>query len=250
MDDLFLSLIIFVYKNLAFNNLGLAIIEIAILLRILFYPLIKQQTVYSKKMAELQPQLGLLKKKHGDNKQAFANAQMDLFKQNNINPAAGCLPLIIQMVVLFGLLGALNKTLAMDLNTTFSVWNMAEPDTLQKTFGFPDVGFALPGILVIFASLTQFVQSKMMMPATTPPIHKEDKPKEKEEKKEFAEEFASAQSSMIWMFPLMFLFFGTMWPSGLALYWSVTSAIAIVQQYQIAGWGGLMPWVEKIKAMR
>jgi YidC/Oxa1 family membrane protein insertase len=246
MGDLFLSLILFVYQNLAFKNLGLAIIEIAILLRILFYPLIKQQTVYSKKMAELQPQLGLLKKKHGDNKQAFANAQMDLFKQHNINPAAGCLPLIVQMVVLFGLLGALNKTLAMDLNTTFVIWNMAKPDT----FRLSGIDFALPGILVLFASLTQFIQSKMMMPAATPPIHKEDKPKEKEEKKEFAEEFAGAQSSMIWMFPLMFVFFGTMWPSGLALYWSITSAIAIFQQYQIAGLGGLKPWVEKIKAMR
>jgi membrane protein insertase Oxa1/YidC/SpoIIIJ len=50
------------------------------------------------------------------------------------------------------------------------------------------------------------------------------------------------------MFPLMFLFLGTQWPSGLALYWSVSSILAIIQQYQIAGLGGLEPYIVKLKS--
>ena len=72
---------------------------------------------------------------------------------------------------------------------------------------------------------------------------REDKPKEVTEKKEFADEFTQASQSMSWMFPLMFLVFGTQWPSALALYWSVSTVIAIIQQYQITGLGGLKKYL-------
>lgn len=242
MGDFFLQIILFIYNTVAFHNLGVAIMEIAVLSRVVFYPFVKQQTHYSKKMAELTPHLNALKEKHKDNKQAFAQAQMELFKQHGVNPAAGCLPAIVQIVVLFGLLGAMNQILTMNLNTNFWIWNMAKPDAYNVS-GMP---IAVPGILVVLAALTQFIQTKMMMP-TPPPIHKEDKPKEKEEKKGFMGEFAEAQSSMIWMFPLMFLFLGTQWPSGLALYWTVSSLLAIVQQYRIAGLGGLEQYVVQLQ---
>jgi YidC/Oxa1 family membrane protein insertase len=243
MDNLFLQIILYIYDTVAFQNLGVAIIEISVLSRIIFYPFAKQQVVYSQKMAELQPHLNALKEKHGDNKQAFATAQMELFKTHGVNPAAGCLPAIVQIVILFALLGALNKILTMNLNTTLWIWNMAKPDMFTVS-GIP---FNLPGILVALAALTQFIQTKMMMPAAAPKIRKEDKPVEKKEKSDFASEFAEAQSSMIWMFPLMFLFLGTQWPSGLALYWTVSSVLAIAQQYKIAGLGGLEPYVVKLR---
>ena len=243
MDNLFLQIILYIYDTVAFQNLGVAIIEISVLSRIIFYPFAKQQVVYSQKMAELQPHLNALKEKHGDNKQAFATAQMELFKTHGVNPAAGCLPAIVQIVILFALLGALNKILTMNLNTTLWIWNMAKPDMFTVS-GIP---FNLPGILVALAALTKFIQTKMMMPAAAPKIRKEDKPVEKKEKSDFASEFAEAQSSMIWMFPLMFLFLGTQWPSGLALYWTVSSVLAIAQQYKIAGLGGLEPYVVKLR---
>lgn len=243
MGKLFLDLILFVYNTLAFQNLGVAIIEISVLTRLIFYPFIKQQTHYSKKMAELQPHLSALKEKHKGNQQAYAQAQMELFKQHGVNPAAGCLPSIVQIVVLFGLLGALNEILRMkNINTTFWVWNMAEADK-HIISGIP---FPVPGILVVIAALTQFIQTKMMMPVA-PKIRKEDKPAEKVEKSDFMAEFAEAQSSMIWMFPVMFLFLGTQWPSGLALYWSVSSLLMIVQQYQVGGLGGLEQYIVKLR---
>ncbi|MCL4397932.1 YidC/Oxa1 family membrane protein insertase [Patescibacteria group bacterium] len=243
MGNFFLQIILFIYNTIAFHNLGVAIIEIAVLTRVIFYPFIKQQTHYSKKMAELQPHINALKEKHKGNQQAFAQAQMELFKQHGVNPAAGCLPSIVQIVVLFGLLGALNNILKMDhINLDFWVWNMAKPDAV-KIDGLP---FLVPGILVVLAALTQFIQTKMMLPVA-PKIRKEDKPAEKQEKSDFMSEFAEAQSSMIWMFPLMFLFLGTQWPSGLALYWTISSVLMIIQQYQIAGLGGLEQYIVQLR---
>lgn len=243
MGDPFLQLIVFIYNTVGFSNLGVAIIEIAVLSRVVFYPFAKQQIHYSQKMSELTPHINVLKEKHKGNQQAFASAQMELFKQNGVNPAAGCLPAIVQIVILFGLLGAMNKILTMNLNTGFMIWDMAKPDAF-KISGIP---FALPGILVTLAALTQFIQTKMIMPASAPKIRKDDKPAEKQEKAGFMSEFAEAQSSMIWMFPLMFLFLGTQWPSGLALYWTISSILAIAQQYNISGLGGMEQYVVKLK---
>lgn len=228
MGEIFLNLILFLYGTIGFHNLGVTIVEIAVLSRLVFYPFIKQQTHYSRKMAELQPHLNALKEKHKEDKQAYASAQMELFKQNGVNPAAGCLPAIVQIVILFGLLGAMDQVLKLGLNTQFLIWNMAQSDKYQIS-GIP---FALPGILVAIAAFTQFIQTKMMMPPKKPHSAEASRGKEKKEGG-FMEEFADAQSSMIWMFPLMFLFLGTQWPSGLALYWSVSSTLAIIQQYGI-----------------
>lgn len=253
MGDFFLQIILFIYKTIAFQNLGLAIVEIAVLSRVVFYPFIKQQTHYGKKMAELQPHIKSLQEKHKDNKQSFAAAQMALFKQHGVNPAAGCLPAIVQIVILFGLLGAMNQILTMKVNTQFLLWDMAKPDAYHLN-GIP---FALPGILVALAALTQFVQTKMMIlpggalaksEADGPSSAKASKGQGEDEKKGFMEEFAQAQSSMIWMFPLMFLFLGTQWPSGLALYWTVSSIFAIWQQYRIAGLGGLEQYVVQLRS--
>ncbi len=242
MGEIFLQAILFIYNTIGFQNLGLAIIEVAILTRVVFYPFAKQQAHYSRKMAELGPQLKALKETHKGNQQAMAMAQAELFKQHGVNPMAGCLPAIVQIVVLFALLWALNNLFAMNLNRQLWIWDMAKPDA----YHFSGIPFALPGILVIVAALTQFVQTKMMIPSALP-VPQDKALVKKEEKKEFMEEFAEAQSSMLWMFPLMFLFLGTQWPSGLALYWSVGSLLAIWQQYRISGFGSLEQYIVKFR---
>jgi YidC/Oxa1 family membrane protein insertase len=108
--------------------------------------------------------------------------------------------------------------------------------------------FPIPGVLVFISAIAQYIQSMMMMPVP-PKILKVDKPKEKEEKKDFASSYAESMQSTIWMFPLMFLVFGTNWPSGLALYWSVSSILTIVQQYRITGFGSLKPQFEKLMSL-
>jgi YidC/Oxa1 family membrane protein insertase len=243
MNDYFLQFILFFYNTIGFKNIGLSIIEIAIVTRIVFYPMLKQQLQSSKKIAELKPHLDALNAKHKDNKMALQQAQMDLYKQHGVNPAAGCLPLIVQIVVMYGLLGGLNKALAMNLNTSFFIWDMAKPDAYK----IAGLSFAIPGLLVVITAITQYVQSMMMMPVP-PKVLKVDKPKEKEEKVDFATSYAESMQASMWMFPLMFLVFGVSWPSGLALYWSVGSILSIAQQYPITGLGSLAPTVAKVKA--
>lgn len=248
MGEFFLQIILYIYNTIAFKNLGVAIVEIAVLSRVVFYPFTKQQLHYSKKMNEIQPQIAALKEKHKGNQQSLASAQMELFKQHGINPAAGCLPTIVQLVILFGLIDAMNRILTMNLHTQFLFWDVAKPDLL---FRFPQKILTLdgfPGVLVILSSLTFFLQSKMMMPSA-PKIRKEDKPEEKKEKSDFASDFAEVQSSMIWLFPIMLLFMGVSWPSGLALYWTVGTIISIGQQYQVSGLGGLQPYVVKLRSV-
>lgn len=228
MQDLVLQILLFFYHNLAFANLGITIIEISVLLRLAFWPLLRQQTKYSHKMRQLQPHLNALKQKHKDDKAAYAQAQMDLLKEHGVNPAAGCLPSLVQIGVLILLLGALTKLINMKINTQFLIWNMAKPDT----FKLPGIPLELPGSLVALAAVTQYFQTKLMLPAA-PAVRPEDKKDEKEEKEDFMESFAQAQGQMIWMFPLMFLFLGTKWPSGLALYWSISSLLSIGQQWHL-----------------
>lgn len=228
MNAIFLPILLFFYNNLAFHSLGLTIIEIGIISRLILFPFLKQQLATASKMKELQPKLNELKNKHKNDKQALTAAQMALYKEQGFNPAAGCLPSIVPFILLIGLSNALNTILQTDIQTQFFIWDMAKPDTIL----IPAIPFALPGILVILSSASQFIYSKLLMP-TPPKIRKEDKPQEKEEKADFMSSFAEAQSSMIWMFPLLFLFLGTQWPSGLALYWVVSTVFAIIQHLML-----------------
>lgn len=239
MVDLFLNFIVFLY-NLSFQNFGLAIIVLAVLSRIVFFPMQKSMLKNQKKMQELAPKLKELKDIHKGDAKALQQAQLDLYKSHGINPAAGCLPMLLQLVIFMLLYQALYKSLNHGLNTNFLVWDLAKPDIIHLPISQNPIPF--PGILVILSALSQYAQTLIMMP-TPVPVKKDDKPKEVEEKKEFADEFTSASQSMSWMFPLMFLLFGTQWPSALALYWSVSTVIAIVQQYQVTGLGGLKKYM-------
>lgn len=244
MIDIFLNFIVFLY-NLCFQNFGLAIIVLAVLSRIIFFPMQKSMLKNQKKMQELSPKLNELKTIHKGDAKALQQAQLDLYKQHGINPAAGCLPMILQLVIFMLLYQALYKSLNQGLNTRFFVWDLAKPDVIFLSLS--QKPFPLPGILVILAALSQYAQSLMMMPEPVP-VNITDKPKEVEQKKEFANEFSQASQSMSWMFPLMFLLFGTQWPSALALYWSVSTVIAIIQQYKVTGLGGLkkyLLWIKK-----
>ncbi len=180
-------------------------------------------------MSELAPQIKKLKEKYKDNSKKFQEEQLKLYKQHGVNPAAGCLPLIVQIVVFSMLYQGFYKFLGdKTFNMNFLWWHLNKPDIINVVLD-AKTKFAIPGILVVFSSLTQFIYSKMMMPAPVP-VNREDKPKEVEQKASFMEEMGQAQSQMIYIFPIMFLFLGMGWPSGLALYWTVSTTFAIIEQ--------------------
>lgn len=237
--------LVLVLYNLFGHNLGLTIIFIGVLSRVVVWPLTQANLKHTKKMQEIKPHLDELKKKHGSDRKKFTEAQMKLFKDMNINPAAGCLPLIVQIVVLIFVYQVVSQLINKGLNASFLFWDLGHPDTF-KVAGIP---IGLPGILVLLAAIGSLVQAKMMLPEPVK-VYKEDTGKEKNEKEDFSDAMASAQSQMLFLSPLLIAYFGTTFPAGLSLYWFVTTAIAIFQQYLVNGWGGLNPWLRVLKLVK
>lgn len=243
-----LNALIFLY-NLLGQDLGLAIIGLTVLIRGALTPLTLPSLKSGQKMKELQPEINKLKEQYGKDKQTFAKKQLELFKTNGVNPAAGCLPQIIQLVVLIALYQAFNLVLQSDgnlvvnlnkllyaplqlsqdfvLNTKFLYLNLAQPD-LFTIPGIKIAGFTLdklPGIFLILAAAVQFWSSKLMMPmAKKTTLVAQKTPGQTDDLA------TSMQTQMLYLFPLMTLFIGFKFPSGLILYWLVFSLIMLVQQ--------------------
>lgn len=244
MINFFVDIFIGVY-NLLFHNLGLTIIFIGVLSKVILWPLTNANLRHTKKMQEIKPHLDQLKAKHGTDRQKLSEAQMKLFKEQGINPAAGCLPLIVQIVLLLFLYQVVSQLIHRGLNTYFLGFDLAKPDV----FHIPGVTFGLPGIIVLLAAVTSLIQAKMMLPQPVK-VNREDKPKEKEQKEDMAEAMAGVQGQMVFLSPLLIAYAGTTFPAGLALYWVVTTTLAIVQQYLTSGLGGLSGWLKKLKLIK
>ncbi|KKR90320.1 MAG: Membrane protein insertase, YidC/Oxa1 family [Candidatus Woesebacteria bacterium GW2011_GWD1_41_12] len=253
------GLILF-YKYLG-QNLGVAIILFSIFLIFVLRPLTKPYLESMKKIKDIGPQVEKLKKKFGSDKLKFSQAQAELYKQNKINPTAGCLPYILQFLVLIALFqvftvalseqeitsGKLNQLLyaplkfsdGQALNTKFIYMNISKPDT----FNIPGISFGFPGLFLILATFAQFLSVKI----TTPYIKAEEKIAKKT-KGNLDDTQVMMQKSMTYMMPLMTLIFGLKLPSGLALYWLVYSLVNVWQQVSMSGWGSLTPMVNLVKS--
>lgn len=243
--------------------MGLAIIAFSVFLRLILTPLTSPYMESVKKMKEIAPQIEKLKKKYKDDKMKFAQAQADVYKQNGINPGAGCLPYILQIVVLIAFFNVFSRTIngngnvteqinnllypflrlgaGESLNTGFLYLNLTKPDV----FHIPGLSFPLPGPILILAALLQFVSAKMMEPV----INKEKKVAEKA--KDSTDDMQVAmQSSMTYTFPLFTLIFGMQFTSALALYWLTFSAWQVWQQYKTSGWGALTPLFRRLGLLK
>lgn len=238
------NVLVALYKFFEFlripGPLGFAVIGLTLLIRLLLYPLMAAQLRSAKKMAKLKPHMDALTIKHKENKQALQQAQLALYKEHGVNPAAGCLPLLIQLPVLIALYNVFYQILgngnlqkitaeinqvvytpafklsALDLNF-FGVNLGIKPAQFQTG------GYLLLLVPVVTAAL-QWYQTKLM----TPPVVKaaEGKP---------AEEDAAAemQKQMAIVTPLLFGYFAFQFPLGLALYWNVFGIFGIMQQLAI-----------------
>lgn len=251
-----LNVLIALYKAFEWLHvpgaLGFAVIGLTIIIRLLLYPLMAAQMRSAKKMQSLKPHLDSLSKKHKDDKQALQQAQLDLYKQHGVNPAAGCLPLLIQFPVLIALYnvfyqvlqnGNLEKLIS-DVNTVLYAPYL-HLTTLDFSFfgthlgikpsSWQTHGWWLLGIPVLTAGL-QFWQSKLMLAqnkqAAPAPILKEKKDGKKEEQTP-EDTAAEMQKQMALITPIMFGMFAYQFPVGLALYWNVFGLFGIMQQLRI-----------------
>jgi YidC/Oxa1 family membrane protein insertase len=187
-------------------NYGWAIIVLALVLRLLMQPLMASQMKSSQKMQVLAPEIEKIRQKHKDDQQAQQAATMKLYGEYGINPAGGCLPLLLQMPIFFALSATLS-TIALR-QQPFMLWikDLSVPDViLHLPFKVPLLGVdILSGLAIITAALT-FVQSSMTV--TDP-----------------------NQKAAMYMMPVMFIFLFSGFASGVALYYAVFNLIGIVQQ--------------------
>ncbi len=227
-----LSTLLWLYQ-ITGHNLGFAIILLTLVVRAILIPFTLPQLRSAKKMATLKPELDALKKKHGHDAKLFQQKQLEFYKTHKVNPAAGCLPFIAQFIVLIALYQVFMKTLGGDgmgeINATFLLWDLKSKDTTY--------------ILPVLAGLLQFVMSLTILPAVE--NQPEKRPGTPEQKQDVAEMATSMQQQMVFMMPIMTVIFSIQFPSGLALYWVITTAFSLVQQLMVSGPGALLTYARK-----
>ena len=240
LSDIIFQVLVYFYHLLG-SNLGLAIIAVTLLIKIILIPLVLPSLKSAKKMQELKPHLDKLKAKHTD-KAKLQQAQLDLYKEHGVNPAAGCLPQVAQIVVLIALYQVFMKFLSspningQPVNLSFLYLNLAQPDPFY--------------ILPILAGVSQLVFSLMMTSGLETHHQKNLTSKDKEKEEDSFEMAQSMQSQMLYMMPLMTTIISLKFHSGLILYWVISTLFSIAQQYYFSGLGGLKPVLVKIKLIK
>jgi len=198
------------------GNFGIAIVLITVMIRLVFFPLASYSFKSMAKMKALQPEMARLKDLHKDDKVKLQQAIMALYKKEQINPASGCLPVLIQIPFFFAIYKMLFISLEMRHQPFFG-WikdlSASDPTTIFNLFGllpFTPPSFLIIGIWPILMGLTMFVQQKLN-PAPTDPI----------------------QAKIFTFFPIFLTVILASFPSGLVVYWTVNNILTIAQQWFI-----------------
>jgi YidC/Oxa1 family membrane protein insertase len=192
----------FGWKN---GNYGIAIILLTMTVRLIMFPLGRKQAMMAKKMQDLQPVLAEVKEKFKDDKEALTRETMAVWKRHKVNPAAGCIPALIQMPIFVGLWQSLNNSVALRHSTFLYIRDLAAPDMLFRLpvtlpFGIGEYFNLLPFLVVSL----MLVQTKLFAPPPTTP------------------EAEMNQKMMKYMMIFMaFMFYKV--PSGLGLYFITSS---------------------------
>ena len=146
---------------------GFAIIVLTISVRLMMHPLTRKQALSAKIMKDLKPEIEKLKEKHGDDKQAFGRAQMELFRKHSYNPFSGCLPIIVQLPIFIGLYQAVGSSVDLRRAGFLYIDNLAGPDRLfHHGFDIPYLGSDF-NLLPLITVVLYLVNNRMFMPPPT-----------------------------------------------------------------------------------
>ncbi|WP_064581458.1 YidC/Oxa1 family membrane protein insertase [Streptobacillus moniliformis] len=192
------------------GNYGIAIIVTTFLVRLLLLPLTLKQEKSMKRMREIQPMLEAIKEKYKDDKQMQNQKTMELYQQEKVNPAGGCLPLLIQLPVFVALYHAFT-TNALPENATFLWFNLSKPDAL-----FTLQGFSI-NILPLLTTVLTFIQQKLMQSKT----------------QGSNDPMAGSMQTMMYTMPILMLLIFYKMPSGLNLYYFVNTLLSVLQQVYV-----------------
>ncbi|MBC7283221.1 membrane protein insertase YidC, partial [Hoeflea sp.] len=204
-------LIDYLYK--LFGNFGISILVTTVIVKLIFFPLANKSYVSMANMKKVQPKLEELKQKHGDDKMALQKGMMELYKQEKINPVAGCWPVLLQIPVFFSLYKVLYITIEMR-HAPFFGWiqdlSAPDPTSLFNLFGllpYDVPTFLMIGVWPLIMGITMFIQMRMN---PTPPD--------------------PTQAMIFTWMPVVFTFMLATFPAGLVIYWAWNNTLSVIQQ--------------------
>ena len=195
------------------GNFGLAILAFTVFVKIVFFPLANKSYKSMAKMRELTPKLMAMREQFGDDKMRLNQEMMALYKQEKVNPASGCLPILVQIPVFFALYKVLFVNIEMR-HAPFYGWikdlSVADPTSIFNFFGLipwtpPD--FMIIGAWPVLMGLTMWLQQRLN-PQPTDPV----------------------QAKVFMFLPLFFTFLLGTFPAGLVIYWTWNNLLSIAQQ--------------------
>ena len=216
--------------NVLIGNMGLAIIALTLLIKALLFPLARKSYVSMAKMKELQPEMEKIKERAGDDRQKLQTEMMSLYKKEKVNPASGCLPILLQIPIFFSLYKVIFVTIELRHAPFFGPFqdlSAPDPTSIFNVFGLLPYAAPAPGsilalifigILPLLLGISMYLQQKLN-PAPTDPTQ--------------AMIFA-------WM-PWVFMFMLGSFASGLVVYWIANNTITFIQQYTIMRGHGYKP---------
>lgn len=215
------NLLVFIYTIIPGNDLGIAIILLTVLIKIILFPLSWQQIEAQKSLQRLQPKLDEIKEKYKDDKQKLAEAQMNLFKDEKVNPLSSCLPTLIQFPFLIGLFYVLKDGLK---DQTFHLLYpfISQPGHLNETFlGLLSLTKNHDIILAVVVGAIQFFQIYITMP------------QQKQKKNSGKQEDFSAilNKQLLFFIPLMTGVMSYQFPNGLGIYWFMQTLLTVGQYW-------------------
>lgn len=181
-------------ESVGMPSYGLAIVIMTIIVKLLLYPLTKKQIESTKSMMEIQPKMKAIQEKYKNDKERLNMELANLYKNEGVNPLAGCLPLIVQMPIMIGIFYGIRD------------FHYAGPSGFlwMESISVPDPTFILP----VLSAVTTFIQSKQTMPDTG----------------------AAQNKIMLYFMPLFIGYISLEFPAGLVIYWVVMNIMQIAQQ--------------------
>jgi YidC/Oxa1 family membrane protein insertase len=191
------------------------LIIFTLIVRILLFPLYAHQMSSSARMAEVQPKMQALQKKYANDKETLNAKMMELYKEEKFNPMQGCLPMLIQLPIIWGLFSLLRNPTAY-LGGDTAMWIA----THETFFWIQDLSQPDPWVLPISAGISTYFSTLLSQKQTTGA----------------ASQMAPMMNAMKYLFPVMIVFFGRSFPAGLALYWFIGTLVQIGQTVVLQRW--------------
>jgi len=218
------NLLVWFYNVIPGQDIGVAIIVLTVIIKLILFPFTAKGLKSQRALATLQPKIEEIKNKYKDKKEEQAKAMMELYSKEKVSPFSSCLPLLIQLPILFALYRVMRDGLRSEGFDNLYSW-VANPGTIDPMFiGVLDL--AVPSIfLAILAGAVQFWQAKMMT-ANQPPKNLRKKKGARDENL-----MATMNKQMVYFMPIMTVVIGATLPGGLALYWLVNNILTVGQQY-------------------